>query len=256
MSIFSLHLKKMAICAISASLLLSGCGGEGDDSSTSAEASSPYIKFDGSANGEGVIDANNTYVKFLKATRTMETFDKLPTDITLDDSNRIVKGGGTVIGAVKMVGGTNNSTIAGLVASNGTMLAVDSSAGGASLKNTNITFAQPNTSGSSGSGNGLKGTWCTDVSGDQNCWVFDNNTGSSSGKFYQQSINQYAGTLTNTMTWSVDMNNKMLTYRFTRSTLSGSSYNYDKVLNQSSYTFPFSLSGSKFTFQGNTFTRK
>lgn len=144
----------MAICTISASFLLSGCGGEGDDSSTSAEASSPYIKFDGSANGEGVIDANNTYVKFLKATRTMETFDKLPTDITLDDSNRIVKGGGTVIGAVTLIGGTNNSTIAGLVASNGTMLAVDSSAGGASLKNTNTTFAKPNTGSSSGTGSG------------------------------------------------------------------------------------------------------
>lgn len=110
-------------------------------------------------------------------------------------------------------------------------------------------------SGGGSSGSGLAGTWCTDVRGDENCWVFDNNTGSSNGSFYQQSINQYSGTLTNTMTWSVQGGN--LTYRFTRSTLSNSSHDYDNnPFNGKTYTFPYKVSGSSFIFQGLTFTKK
>ncbi len=112
------------------------------------------------------------------------------------------------------------------------------------------------TGGSSSSSTGLRGTWCTNVAGNQNCWVFDNDTGSTNGKFYQQSINQYSGTLTNTMTWSVNASAGTMTYRFTRSTLTNSSYAYDNVVNLGPYTFPFTVSSTVFRFQNINFNRQ
>ncbi len=103
---------------------------------------------------------------------------------------------------------------------------------------------------------GLTGTWCTDAAGNQNCWVFDNETGSSNGKFYQQSINEYSGTLTNTMTWSVNPSAGTLTYSFTRSTLSNSAYNYDKAVNLGPYTFAYTVTGTTFRFQGIDFNKR
>ena len=115
------------------------------------------------------------------------------------------------------------------------------------------TFASTTPTGGTG---GLMGTWCTDTGGNQNCWVFDNDTGSTTGSFYQQSINQYSGTLTNTMTWSVDMSAHTLTYQFTWSELTNSSYDYSQAVSQPAYTFPFTLDGSTFTFQNIAFKRK
>ncbi len=110
--------------------------------------------------------------------------------------------------------------------------------------------------GAAGGGSGLMGTWCTDIGGNQNCWVFDNNTGSSMGSFYQQSINQYSGTLTNTMTWSVDINAQTLTYQFTWSTLSNSAYDYSQAVTQRAYTFPFTVNALEFIFQDIIFYKK
>lgn len=113
------------------------------------------------------------------------------------------------------------------------------------------------TTNSSGTGGvGLAGTWCADVSGNQNCWTFENNTGGANGSFYQQSINQYQGTLVNTMTWSVDMNAHTLTYRFTHSELKNSSTVYSENVNVGPYTFPFTLSSTTFVFQGINFYKK
>ncbi|WP_426173712.1 DUF4214 domain-containing protein [Massilia sp. TWR1-2-2] len=110
-------------------------------------------------------------------------------------------------------------------------------------------------SGSGGaSGTGLKGTWCTDTAGNQNCWVFDNETGSNTGKFYQQSINQYSGTLTNTMTWSTD--GRSLTYRFTNSALTNSPYAYNKPVSMAAVTFPYTLTATVFRFQNIDFYRQ
>lgn len=106
------------------------------------------------------------------------------------------------------------------------------------------------------SGTALGGTWCADISGNQNCWVFDSDSGSSTGSFYQQSINQYSGTLTNTMTWSVNTAAKTITYRFTFSRLTNSADAYAQAVNGSTYTFPYSISGRVLTFQGIAFTRK
>ncbi|HET7794183.1 MAG TPA: Ig-like domain-containing protein [Rhizobacter sp.] len=120
-----------------------------------------------------------------------------------------------------------------------------------------VVVVVPPSSGGSGAGTtGLTGTWCTDVGSDQNCWVFDNETGSSNGKFYQQSINQNTGTLTNTMTWSVDAGAHTITYRFTRSKLTNSPYNYDQAVNIGPYTFSYTLTATTFTFQGITFNKR
>lgn len=86
--------------------------------------------------------------------------------------------------------------------------------------------------------------------------MFDNDTGSTNGKFYQQSINQYSGTLTNTMTWSVNASAGTMTYRFTRSTLTNSSYAYDNVVNLGPYTFPYTVSSTVFRFQNINFYRQ
>jgi alpha-tubulin suppressor-like RCC1 family protein len=112
-----------------------------------------------------------------------------------------------------------------------------------------------NISGAGGaSGSGLKGTWCTDTGGNQNCWVFDNETGSSTGKFYQQSINQYAGTLTNTMTWSTD--GRSITYRFTRTELTNSPYAYSNPVSMAAVTFPYTVTSTVFRFQNIDFYRQ
>lgn len=138
-------LKRFLLSIASVGLLaIYGCGG-GSDSDPSS--SSKYINFAGSANGESVIDANNQYVKFLSNTRTMEVAGNESTDITVDSSNRIVKGNNVVIGDVKLVAGSDNSSIAGLVATNGKMLKVNPTASGTtSLVETDSTFAAPGTS--------------------------------------------------------------------------------------------------------------
>lgn len=135
---------------------LSGCGGGagGSDSTANTTLTSAYVTFAGSANGESVRDANNEVVKFLKVSRSMEVFTKAPTDITLDSTNNLVQGGNKIIGAVQLVAGDNNSAIAGLVATNGTMLAVNNiSASSATLKATTTIFAKPGTVSTSSSGN-------------------------------------------------------------------------------------------------------
>lgn len=372
--------------------LITACGGGGSGDSSDSSASSTYITFAGSVNGESVVDANNEFVKFLATSRSMETASKSPSDITLDSSNNIVQGGNRVIGSVRLIAGTNNTTIAGMVATNGTMLAVNTAAGTSSLGSTTVTFAAPgggtgtgttkgirptlswqvsvsqafntyvlqlcyggnscnavgasitrdvnlsdtitssgfadgirwsasspvqtatlndltarldavlttvwsgsstpsgavvesvfNTALANGDGTadvasralaafaragypttaiggtatgGLAGTWCADVSGNQNCWVFDSATTSTTGSFYQQSINQYAGTLTNTMTWSANTTAKTLTYRFTYSKLTNSASNYEQPINGSTYTFGYTLSGTTFTFQGINFLKQ
>ncbi len=115
---------------------------------------------------------------------------------------------------------------------------------------------EDDSSSSSSSAGGLAGTWCANVSNNQNCWYFDNNTGSSTGTFYQQSINQYSGTLTNRMTWSANTSARTLTYRFTRSTLTNSSQNYDEPVNGSTYTFGYTVSATAFTFQNIVFYKR
>lgn len=152
----------------------------------------------------------------------------------------------------------------------GAMSALDSStpasildypSGGTGTGPSPSVVAPPPPSGGSGGGSGggatgLAGTWCTNVSGNQNCWVFDNDSGSSNGKFYQQSINQYTGTLTNTMTWSVNASARTLTYKFTRSTLTNSAYAYDEAVSVGPYTFGYTLTPTAFTFQGITFQKR
>ncbi len=115
-----------------------------------------------------------------------------------------------------------------------------------------LVSTSPPTNG--GAGGGLTGTWCANVSGNQNCWVFDSETGSSTGKFYQQSINQYAGTLTQTVTWSA--NGSTLTYRFTRSTLTNSAYAYDEPITMTAVSFPYTLTSTSFRFQNIDFYRR
>lgn len=167
---------------------------------------------------------------------------------------------GAATGWISASVGESFSTLA--INSNGIMSTLDSSNPGPIVDiPINGTGAGPSPSvvappppSSSGGTGGLTGTWCASASGDQNCWVFDNNTGSSNGKFYQKSINQYSGTLTNTMTWSA--NGSTLTYKFTRSTLTNSSYNYDDAVNIGPYAFPYTLTSTTFTFQGVNFFKQ
>jgi alpha-tubulin suppressor-like RCC1 family protein len=137
---------------------------------------------------------------------------------------------------------------------------VDYPAGGTGSGPSPSVTVPPQSGGGGGGGGsgqaGLAGTWCADVQGNQNCWVFDNDSGSSNGKFYQQSINQYSGTLTNTMTWSVNPSARTLTYRFTRSVLTNSPYAYDQAVNIGPYTFGYTLTATTFTTQGITFYKR
>lgn len=86
--------------------------------------------------------------------------------------------------------------------------------------------------------------------------MFDSDTGSATGSFYQQSNNQYSGTLTNTMTWSVDNGAKMITYRFTWAALTNSSFDYSKAVTQQAHTFQFSIVGATLKFQGVDYIKK
>lgn len=143
-------LKKIALGIASAGLLIIyGCGG--GDIDNAAPVNSP-INFSGNSNGESVIDANNQYVKFLTASRSMEVFSGTTTDITLDSSYNIIKGGNTLIGSVSLIAGSNNSTIAGLVSKSGTILGVNTSSDGATLVATNTPVPKPGTGSSGRSG--------------------------------------------------------------------------------------------------------
>lgn len=117
-----------------------------------------------------------------------------------------------------------------------------------------------NNSSTSTGGTGLLGTWCANTSGNSECWVFDTNSasGSTTGSFYQQSINQYSGTLTDTMTWSTSAGS--LTYQFTYAAQTNSSSNTSFPVSQPAYTFPYTISGttvgSIFAFQGINFIKQ
>ena len=102
------------------------------------------------------------------------------------------------------------------------------------------------------------GTWCSQIGPDNNCWVFDNNTGSSTGSFVQYSINEYSGTLTIGMTWSVDMTAKTLTYKYMTMSLSDSDSDFppEPLPNQVLHTFPFTIIGNTFNYQGIAFKRQ
>ena len=81
-------------------------------------------------------------------------------------------------------------------------------------------------------------------------------TGSSTGSFDRQAINQYAGALTNLMTWSVNTNAKTLTCQFTHSTLGNRAPNCSQAISLPAYTVASTLTGTTFTFQGSDFIKK
>jgi len=141
---------------------LSACGGgSGGDDHESASPSSTYINFPESDNGESVVDANNAYAKFRASTRGMEVGDTA-SDITLDSDNNLVKGGYQNVGKIQLVAGSNGKAIAGMVAADGTMLAIErQSSGSVTLGKSDVRFAAPGGGGSgagSGSGSGGSGS--------------------------------------------------------------------------------------------------
>lgn len=138
-------------------VFITGCGG---GSSSASPTPSVYIDFAASANGTSVVDANNHFVKFLTASRSMEVLPGITSDITLDASNNLVKGGNHNIGSVQLVAGSAGSSIAGLLAPNGTMMAAVTTGTSATLANTNTTFAAPGAAGSGGT-TGSGGTAAT-----------------------------------------------------------------------------------------------
>jgi len=131
-------------------IMLSACGGGGGNESS--DVSSIYINFPGSSNGDFVIDSENSKVRFLKNSRSMETFDNAPTNITLSNVNELIQNGNNKIGNIQLVAGSGNSTIAGLVASNGNMLSIKSDGVNTSLVASNIKFNKPDSTSNSGNG--------------------------------------------------------------------------------------------------------
>lgn len=128
---------------------LGACGG-GDEAS--APSSSTYLSFPGSSNGESVVDAYNNFAKFKMDSRVME-IAKAGSDIKLDSENNLIKSGNKKIGKVRLVSGSGGTAIAGLVATDGTMLVIESvSSGAVTLANSEVRFAAPGTGGGSGSG--------------------------------------------------------------------------------------------------------
>lgn len=146
------------LLALASLSLLAACGGGGD--TDASQTPSTYLSFAGSSNGESVVDAQNNYVKFRANTRIMEVAGvSTGSDITIDNNNNLVKSYRNV-GKVQLVAGTGGTSIAGLVATDGTMLEVRSSgsAGAVTLVNTDVRFAAPGSGGSgSGSGSGSGG---------------------------------------------------------------------------------------------------
>lgn len=174
------------LLAISSAAILVACGG-GDEGSDS-NSSSTYIKFSGNSNGETVVDANNRHAKFRTATRLMEV-DGVVSDVLLDNNNNLLRGASQNIGAVQLVGSSSGQPISGLVGTDGTMLAVESKAGGGiTLGKSSVVPANPNSGsatggsgssgGSSGSGSSLGSGACGNVkypgdSSDPQVYSFD-----------------------------------------------------------------------------------
>jgi len=256
----------LSIAAVCAGLMLSACGGgDSDDPGTVTPALAGQTFAHGEINGSDTSKLDHFAVGTLtfkvndsagnaSGTATINgvqyalTGTVSPTDKSTTLSFSTSAASGTITGKV-----TDQTGFYGF---NGTFDAT-LPVSGVSTAVRFTGYASADTVTDTGSGtSGLTGTWCADVSGNQNCWVFDSETGSSTGKFYQQSINQYAGTLTNTMTWSVDTNAKTLTYQFTRSTLSNSGYDYDEPVSQPAYTFPYTLTATTFTYQGIDFFKQ
>lgn len=159
LSLSTMRLGRMQRVAVLAGLTASlcACGGGGGDDESPAPTSSTYIAFPGSGNGESVVDAYNNYAKFRAGTRGMEVAG-VSSDITLDSSNNLVKGGSQNLGKVQLVAGSNGSAIAGMVAADGTMLAIEQkSGGGVTLGKSSVRFAAPGGSGGGGSGSGGSG---------------------------------------------------------------------------------------------------
>jgi alpha-tubulin suppressor-like RCC1 family protein len=130
-------------------------------------------------------------------------------------------------------------------------------------------------------GSGLTGTWCSNHGGNSysdsysyyysnSCWVFDSETGSTTGKFYQNLVNTlaivghidyegtYAGTLTKTMSWSIDTATQALAYRFTWAEQINSSNDYSQAMSEPEQTasFQFQNDGSELVFEGTTYYRR
>lgn len=146
-----LALNVLALCSV---LVVTACGGSGDDEDTNANANSPYVSFSGNSNGESVVDANNKYAKFRKTTRLMEV-DGVVSDVLVDGNNNLVRGGNQNIGTVQLVGSSSGKAIAGMVATDGTMLAVENkSGGGLTLGKSSVVPADPNSGGSTGGAGG------------------------------------------------------------------------------------------------------
>ncbi|MBS7779892.1 hypothetical protein [Acidovorax sp. CCYZU-2555] len=139
---------------ISSAAIIAACGGGDEDDNKNA--SSTYISFAGNSNGESVVDANNRSVKFRTATRLMEV-DGVVSDVLVDNNNNLVRTGTQNIGKVQLVGSTSGKAISGMVATDGTMLAVESKTGGGlTLGKSNVVPADPN-AGTATGGTGSTG---------------------------------------------------------------------------------------------------
>jgi len=133
-------------------LMLTGCGSGSDSGvSDSVIEASKYISWDGSSNGEYVVDAYNKKVRFLKTTGVMEySGSQYPATIVVGSDLRV---NGKNIGSINYVGSTSGGKITGLVGTDGKYLSISvDTSGNLSFGNTNITPSSPgSTGGSTGS---------------------------------------------------------------------------------------------------------
>lgn len=145
MSILS-NVTKLCI-SLTVTILLAGCGG-GGSSTPSPPTSSPYVGWQGSSNGEIILDAASRQFKVNGYTRIV--FDMATpmglTGLTVDTSGNVLYNG-AVIGTVALItSGANNIAI--FACSNGTRMTI-------SVNSTAMTWnyscgSSPNTSGTGG----------------------------------------------------------------------------------------------------------